>query len=45
MPATTRYGTTFAGHEIELDFDRSRVVLNEARLLVDGEVVDKAFSG
>ena len=39
---TTRYGTTHAGHEIELDFDRTRIVLNQARLLVDGDVVDKA---
>ena len=42
MPNTIRYGTTHAGHEIELDFDRSKIVLNQARLLVDGDVVDKA---
>ena len=42
MAHTTRYGTTHAGHEIELDFDRSKIVLNQARLLVDGDVVDKA---
>ena len=35
MAHTTRYGTTHAGHEIELDFDRSKIVLNQARLLVD----------
>ena len=34
MANTTRYGTTHAGHEIELDFDRSKIVLNQARLLV-----------
>ena len=42
MANTTRYGTTHAGHEIELDFDRSKIVLNQARLIVDGDVVDKA---
>ena len=42
MPNTIRYGTAHAGHEIELDFDRSKIVLNQARLLVDGDVVDKA---
>ena len=41
MADTTRYGTTHAGHEIELDFDRSKIVLNQARLLVDGDVVDQ----
>ena len=42
MGNTTRYGTTHAGHEIELDFDRSKIVLDQARLVVDGDVVDKA---
>jgi len=39
---TKRYGTSQDGHEIELEFDKRRIVLNEARLLIDGEVVDKA---
>ncbi len=37
----TRYGVTHDGHDIELEFDRRNPVLNAARLLVDGEVVDK----
>lgn len=45
--STKRYGATHDGHEVELEFDKSRVVLNEARLLVDGVVVDseKIFYG
>lgn len=39
---TKRYGATHGGHDIELEFDKRRLVLNEARLLVDGEVLDKA---
>jgi signal transduction protein with GAF and PtsI domain len=39
---TKRYGATCDGHDVELEFDKRRVVLNEARLVVDGEVVDKA---
>lgn len=39
---TKRYGVTHDGHNVELEFDKRRIVLNEARLLVDGEVVDKA---
>ena len=39
---TKRYGATYDGHDVELEFDKRRVVLNEARLVVDGEVVDKA---
>lgn len=38
---TKRYGGTHNGHTVELEFDKHRLVLNQARLLVDGEVVDK----
>jgi hypothetical protein len=37
-----RYAATEAGHDVELEFDRKRVVLNEAILRVDGEQVDAA---
>ncbi len=40
---TKRYGTTHAEHDVELEFDKRRIVLNEARLRVDGELVDKAW--
>jgi len=36
------YGAHDAGHDIELEFDRKRVVINEAILRVDGEQVDSA---
>lgn len=39
---TKRYGLTLDGHDVELEFDKRRLVLNEARLVVDGEDVDKA---
>ena len=39
---TKRYGAFHQGHDIELQFDKRRIVLNEARLVVDGDVVDKA---
>ncbi len=39
---TKRYGITHDGHDVELEFDKRRMMLNEARLLVDGELVDKA---
>ena len=39
---TKRYGVAHGGHDVELEFDKRRVVLNEARLIVDGELVDKA---
>ena len=39
---TKRYGVTHGGHDVELEFDKRRIVLNEARLIVDGELVDKA---
>ncbi len=37
---TKRYGAELDGHDIELRFDKSRVVLNEAVLVVDGRTVD-----
>ena len=39
---TKRYGVTHGGHDVELEFGKRRVVLNEARLRVDGELVDTA---
>jgi hypothetical protein len=42
MGQTHRYAGTDAGHDIELEFDKSRVVVNKATLRVDGEVVDSA---
>lgn len=38
---TKRYGVAYNGHEVDLEFDKRRIVLNEARLLIDDEVVDK----
>ncbi len=38
---TTRYGAAYDNHNVGLEFDRKLIVLNEARLLIDGEVVDK----
>lgn len=38
----TRYGGRFDGHEVELEFDKRLVVLNRARLIIDGRVVDSA---
>ncbi len=40
MYTTTRYGATLGGHDVELEFDRRKVVLNTARLRVDGAEVD-----
>ena len=37
-----RYGAQLAGHDVELEFDTRRVVINKAVLRVDGEVVDSA---
>jgi hypothetical protein len=37
-----RVHTTYEGHQIELDFDQSRIVINRATLLVDGTEVDKS---
>ncbi len=39
---TKRYGATHDGHTVEVEFDKHRIVLNEARLILDGELVDKA---
>ncbi len=39
---TKRYGMTYDGRDVELEFDKKLVVLNRARLRVDGELVDKA---
>jgi len=38
----TRYGAIHDGHDVELEFDKKLVVLNRARLRVDGDVVDTA---
>ncbi|MBE2318710.1 hypothetical protein DVA67_022220 [Solirubrobacter sp. CPCC 204708] len=42
-----RFGGEVAGHEVVLEFDTRRVVLNQANLLVDGDRVDtgKVFYG
>ena len=37
-----RYGAQVEGHDVELEFDRRKVVLNTARLRIDGQDVDKA---
>jgi hypothetical protein len=42
MAQTHRYAGTDSGHDIELEFDQRRVVVNKATLRVDGEVVDSA---
>ena len=42
MAKTHQYAGTASGHDIELEFDKSRVVVNKAMLRVDGEVVDSA---
>jgi hypothetical protein len=36
-----RVSTEYNGHAIELEFDQSRVVINQAVLHVDGREVDK----
>lgn len=41
MTETMRYGVVHDGHHVELEFDKHRIIINEARLRVDGEVVDK----
>ena len=38
----TRHHATVAGHRVELDFDKKLVVMNRARLEVDGVEVDAA---
>ena len=35
-----RVGADLSGHDVELEFDRRRIVINKAVLRVDGEVVD-----
>lgn len=40
MPRTARYGSTINGHDVELEFDKTLVVLNKASLTVDGQPVD-----
>lgn len=40
MASVTSYTATVDGHRVELEFDQRLVVLNRARLLVDGELVD-----
>lgn len=42
MAAVTTYETTLGEHTVELVFDQRLVVLNRARLMVDGEQVDTA---
>ncbi len=39
---TKRYGGTIDGHNVELEFDKRRLVVNQARLFIDGEFVDQA---
>ena len=36
-----RYRAEVDGRDIEIEFDRRRIVLNEVRLFVDGEQVDQ----
>lgn len=40
MPGTARYTSSINGHEVELGFDKTLVVLNRASLNVDGQPVD-----
>ncbi|MGI8902424.1 MAG: hypothetical protein ACR2IP_01890 [Solirubrobacteraceae bacterium] len=37
----TRYGVTHEGHDVEVEFDRRNPMMDAARLLIDGELVDK----
>lgn len=37
-----RYGAILEDHDVELEFDSKLVVLNRARLRVDGTIVDTA---
>jgi hypothetical protein len=37
-----RYGTEYRGHDVEVEFDRRKLVVNAARLRLDGELVDQA---
>jgi hypothetical protein len=38
---TKTYATDVDGHRVEVEFDKSLVVLNRVRLLVDGKEVDR----
>ena len=40
MTRKAYYGSTLNGHDVELEFDKTMVVLNKATLTVDGEAVD-----
>jgi hypothetical protein len=40
MSQMTRYGSTINGHDVELEFDKTLLVLNKASLTVDGQLVD-----
>jgi len=42
MSRVERFGAACAGHDVELEFDKSRIILNKAVLRVDGELVDVA---
>jgi len=42
MAQTHRYAGTHSGHDIELEFDKRRIVVNQATLRVDDAVVDSA---
>lgn len=39
MSFVALYGTTVNGHDVELEFDQSKIVLNKATLRVDGHDV------
>ncbi|MGL5819485.1 MAG: hypothetical protein ACRCYR_18125 [Phycicoccus sp.] len=38
---TKRYGVSHAGHQIDIEFDKSRMVINQVRLFVDDAEVDR----
>ena len=40
MAQVTTYSATLGAHEVQLQFDQKLVVLNRARLLIDGEELD-----
>lgn len=40
MSRVERVGAELDGHDVELEFDKSRIVINKTVLRVDGEVVD-----
>jgi hypothetical protein len=39
MSKGTRYGSTVNGHDVELVFDASKIVINRVTLVVDGTAV------